>query len=132
MAHNALQAYDTAAKTTTSSRQLEASILFKAARQLQACKNDWDAPDTATRLPEALRYNQRLWTVFQTALTRPDHPLDAQMRLNLLTISAFVDRRTFELLARPDPEKVQALIDINRNLATGLSTSPDLAAKSQP
>ena len=132
MAHNALQAYEAAAKTTNSSRKLEASILFKAARQLQACQAAWDAPDSETRLQEALRYNQRLWTVFQTALVRPDHPLDPQMRLNLLTISAFVDRRTFELLSRPDREKVQALIDINRNLASGLSTDPPPAPEVQP
>lgn len=122
MASNALQMYEDAARTATSSRELEANALFKAARQLEACQLAWQSENGQPRLAEALRYNQRLWTFFQAELERPDHHLDVTLRQNLLGISGFVDRRTFELLARPEPDKVQALIDINRNVAAGLST----------
>jgi len=41
-----------------------------------------------------------------------------------LRLSAFVDKRTFQVMAEPSPDKLQALIDINRNIAAGLSTAP--------
>jgi len=125
MEHSALRAYESAARMSTSTRELEATALFKAARKLEACQRDWNAADRGTRLEEALRYNQRLWTFFQSALSQPDHHLDAALRGNILSLSVFVDRRTFEVMANPDKDGLQALININRNLATGLSAKPD-------
>lgn len=116
-------AYESAAKATASSRELEAAALFKAARQLDSVKQQWDSPDRDRRLTEALRYNQRLWTIFQTELSRPDHGLPVELRTNLLRLAAFVDQRTFELMGRPEREKLQALVDINRNIAAGLASS---------
>ncbi len=124
MEHSALRAYEDAARMSTSTRELEANALFKAARKLEVCQRKWDAADNRLRLEEALRYNQRLWTFFQSALSQPEHHLDAVLRGNILSLSVFVDRRTFEVLARPDKDGLQALIDINRNLATGLSAKP--------
>ena len=114
-------AYDAAQKATASGRELEAAALFKAARRLEAVKAQWDAPDRDALLLEALRYNQRLWTVFQAELERPDHGIPEELRLNLLRLSAFIDRRTFDLMANPEREKLQALIDIDRNIASGLA-----------
>jgi flagellar protein FlaF len=121
MFNSAAQAYDLGSKTTDSNRSLEAAALFKAGRILEACRQEWNAPDRAERLSEALRYNQRLWTLFQAELMRPDHELPAEIRANLLRLSAFVDQRSFEIMAEPDADKLQALIDINRNIASGLS-----------
>ena len=121
MFNSARQAYDQGAKTTTSSRQLEAAALFKCARMLESCQRSWDAPGRAEALDEALRNNLRLWTLFQAELARPEHEMPADMRLNLLRITRFVDKRTFELMADPQPERIQALIEINRNLGAGLS-----------
>lgn len=116
-----VSAYDAARKASTSSRDLEAQALFKAARQLEDCRDQWHAPELDRRLSEALRYNQRLWTFFQAELSRTDHPLPSELRANLLRISAFIDRRTLEILAEPAPGKLQSLIDINRHVAAGLS-----------
>jgi flagellar protein FlaF len=120
-------AYDAAQKATPSGRELEAAALFKAARRLEAVKSHWEAPDRDALLLEALRYNQRLWTVFQAELERPDHGLPDELRLNLLRLAAFIDRRTFDLMANPDREKLQALIDIDRNIASGLAQQPAAA-----
>lgn len=122
MWNDALKSYDAAAKTTASSRELEAAALFKAARLLESCRQEWDAPDRDSRLQEALRHNQRLWSFFQGELSNPDHPMAPDVRVNLLRLSAFVDRRTFELLSHPEPDKLQALIEINRSIASGLAT----------
>ena len=121
MYRSASQAYETVVKQAASGRELEAAALFKAARLLDACRQNWDAADRRQQLTDALRFNQRLWTLFQTDLARPGHALPSDLRVNLLRISAFMDTRTFEILAEPSPDKLQALIDINRNIALGLS-----------
>jgi hypothetical protein len=40
--------------------------------------------------------------------------------LNLLRLSAFVDRQIFAVLADPAPERLQSIIDVNLSLAAGL------------
>jgi len=64
--------------------------------------------------------NQRIWTILQGELAREDNPLPIQLRQDLLTLSVFVDKRTFEVLAYPSPERLDMLIKINLNLAAGL------------
>src|SRR6185503_2989650 len=115
MHRRATAAYESNVKATASSRELEAAALYKGARMLEACQRDWESPERPARLEEALRFNQRLWTLFQTELSRPDHGLPLQLRVNLLRLSEFVDRRTFQLMARATPDKLQVLIDIDRN-----------------
>jgi len=124
MFHDARQAYEQGKKTTDSSRQLEAGALFKTARMLEDCMRDWDAPDRPDRLRNALRHNQRLWTFFQTEITRPDHGLPVDLRRDLLRVSAFIDRRTMEILAKPSREKLGALVEINRQIGSGLAETP--------
>lgn len=122
MFHDPRSAYEAARKASTSSRELEAQALFRAARQLEACRQQWEGDDLERRLEAALRYNQRLWTFFQAELGNPEHDMPREMRANLLRIIAFIDRRTLEVLADPAPAKLQALIDINRHVAAGLAT----------
>lgn len=122
MFRNATQTYEEAGKTTDSNRKLEAQALFKAARMLEECQQAWGAPDVKNRLEAALRYNQRLWTFFQGELLSPAHALPVELRQNLLQISGFVDKRTIEVMAEPGPDKLRALIDINRQIAAGLSS----------
>jgi flagellar protein FlaF len=71
-------------------------------------------------LEEALKYNQKIWTLFQAELAKPDNPLPKKLREDLLSLSAFVDKRIFELLSFPTPEKLTAIININLNIAAGL------------
>jgi flagellar protein FlaF len=117
---NPLDAYQSVERATLSGRELEASVLTKAAMQLQDVRNNWNAPDLTARLDEALRYNQKLWTYLQTELARPENPLPAAIKDNLLSLSAFVDKRTFQLMAFPVAEQLDVLININKNIAAGL------------
>jgi len=117
---NPLQAYDNVEKATTSGRELEASVLSRAARKLRECQQNWDAPDREERLNQALKFNQLVWSIFQGELKKEDNPLDGRLRLDLLRLSAFVDRRLFETMADPAPEKLNIVIDINNNIAAGL------------
>lgn len=119
---SARRAYESGAKSAPSGRELESAALFKAARQLEACRAAWDAPDRGARLDEALRYNQRLWTFFQGELLADGCTLPADLRSNLLRLSAFVDKRTFEMLAQPSADGLRALIEIDRHIASGLAS----------
>jgi len=56
--------------------------------------------------------------------SREDHELPKKLRLDILRLAAFIDRRIFETMAFPSPEKLKIVIDINNNLAAGLRSSP--------
>jgi flagellar biosynthesis activator protein FlaF len=120
MPANPLDAYRNVERATLSQRDLEASVLTKAAAQLQALKDSWISDSLDPRLEDALSYNQRVWTFFQAELTMESNPLPDEVKRNLLALSLFVDRRSFETLAYPAPEKLDALININLNVAAGL------------
>ena len=77
-------------------------------------------PKHTQQLENALRYNQRLWTFFQGEIAADDCALPRELRRNLLLLSAFIDRRTFEVIAAPSPEALQALIEINRQVMSAL------------
>ena len=49
-----------------------------------------------------------------------DNPLPDEIKRNILALSFFVDRRTFDTLAYPAPEKLSILVNINLNVAAGL------------
>ena len=119
-----LRTYESVSKATQSGREIEAAVLTKAAVKLKECQDCWDAPDRDNRLEEALKYNQRIWSIFQSELSREDHELPKKLRLDILRLAAFIDRRIFETMASPAPDKLNIVIDINNNLAAGLRGSP--------
>ena len=119
-----LRAYESVSKATRSGREIEAAVLTKAALKLKKCQDDWNAPDRDNKLDEALKYNQRIWSIFQSELSREDHELPKKLRLDILRLAAFIDRRIFETMASPAPNKLNIVIDINNNLAAGLRGSP--------
>lgn len=103
-----------------SSRELEAAVLTKAAVLLKDCQEKWGAEDHDERLADALRYNQLIWSFFQGELAKPDNPLPKELREDILSLSLFIDKRIFEVLAKPETDKLTAIIDINLNIAAGL------------
>lgn len=120
MPANPLDAYRNVEKATLSQRDLEASVLSKAATRLQSIKDNWSSDQNDALLEDALNYNQKIWSFFQAELTMEDNPLPDEIKHNLLALSLFVDRRTFEVLAYPAPEKLDVLINININVSAGL------------
>ena len=123
MYSNPLRAYETVDKKTMSGRETEAAVLTKAARKLKDCQNSWDASDRDEKLSEALKFNQLVWSILQGELKKEDNPLNRKLRADLLRLSAFIDRRIFETLADPSPEKLNIVININNNIAAGLRES---------
>ncbi len=93
----------------------EAWALLEAARAINQTK---DAPIEEFR--GALRKNWRLWTIFQASLLEPDCSMPDHLRANLLSLANFIDRITAELLVKPEPARITALININRQISEGL------------
>jgi flagellar protein FlaF len=122
--NNALEAYEAVEKTTMSGRETEARVLAKGAQKLKDCQDAWDADNLDERLDAALRFNQRIWSIFQGELVKKDNPLPAKLKADLLSLSAFIDRRIFETMAYPTSDKLTAIININRNIAAGLRGLP--------
>jgi len=120
----ALKAYNSVNKSTMSGRDVEADVLTKAALKLKNCQEHWTANDRDARLKAALNYNQRIWTIFQAELEKPENPLPDALKVDLLRLSVFIDRRTMEMIAYPAPEKLTILININHNIAAGLRSRP--------
>lgn len=118
--NKALNAYKSVEKTTVSGRETEARVLTEAASKLRSCQKNWDSNDRKELLNDALNYNQRIWTIFQAELGKQDNPLPDNIKLDLLRLSSFIDKRIFEVLAYPDPEKLNIIIKINENIAAGL------------
>lgn len=122
--NNAIKEYVGIQKESMSGRELEASVLTKAGLMLKAVQDNWDAPDREAKMLEAIKYNQKVWSFFQAELTEPNHPMPKELRQDLLNLSLFVDKRFFEVMAYPSPEKLSIVIDINFNIAAGLRTTP--------
>src|SRR5580698_6164412 len=112
-------AYARTAQASSSPREVEAQTLLMAARKLVEVQTNWNGPDK--KMQAALLFNRRLWTIFMGAAESNDNPQPLEVRQNILNIAVFVMQRTIEMQKNPTPEKLQSLIDINSNIAAGLS-----------
>lgn len=115
---SAAQAYGKVAKETASPRELEATLLLRAASRLQAVSDAWD--EKQGDLEAALTFNRKLWSVFMTSVTREDNPLPAPVRQNIANLGLFVMNHTMALTINRRHEGLGSLIRINRELAAGL------------
>jgi flagellar protein FlaF len=120
MLQNPVNAYATVQKESMSPRDLEASVLTRAAVMLKQAQDNWDSPDREAKLMDAISYNQKVWSFFQAELSAPENPLPVSIKQDILNLSLFIDKRLIEILASPDPKKLSLVISINNNLAAGL------------
>jgi len=117
---NSLNSYQKVEQATISGRETEARVLTKAAVLLKYCQDNWQAADRREKLHEALSYNQRIWSWIQGELLDDNNPLPKSIKENILSLSVLIDKRIFNVMAYPAPEKLKIIIDINLNLAAGL------------
>lgn len=118
------------------SRETDARALLTAAMRLETAKNEAAATQKSkaamTQLADAIRYNQKIWTIFQVAAHDPSNPLDDELRGLLISLARFVDQVSFRIIGHFMPEEIDSLIGINRTLATGLSKTPTGEAVALP
>jgi flagellar biosynthesis activator protein FlaF len=117
--NNAFKNYQDVEKTTISGRETEARVLTQAAIKLQVCQKNWQDGNFEA-LDAALKYNQKIWSIFQSELAKDDNPLPTEIKRDLLKLAGFIDRRIFETMSFPSPEKLDIIIKINQNIAAGL------------
>lgn len=94
---------------------LEKEALLKAARLLDDARSN---PGDGAALGDALRFNLDLWTIFQADVSDPATPLPDDLKQHLLSLSLFMDHSAADLLNGFDDRTLQAMIDINRTLAS--------------
>lgn len=116
---NAAQAYAKTAQTTSSPREIEAQALLKAANKLQDVMNNWGQP--GADVSSAIMFNRKLWSILLSAVASDENPQPVEVRQNIANIGTFVMSQTVELQLNPQRDMIKPLIDINCNLAAGLS-----------
>jgi len=112
-------AYARTAQTTATPRDIEAQALLKAARKLQDVVANWSTTDAG--LDEALMFNRKLWSIFVGDALNDNNPESVEIRQNIANIGIFVLTQCTALQQIRQVEHLQSLIDINRNIAAGLS-----------
>lgn len=103
-------------------RATEAKALLKAAKQLQDLQKSWDAR-TPQKIEDVLKYNRQIWVLFyENAVNSRDENRPAQLASNVVNLANFVFKRSMEIMAAPESDKLNILININREVANGLMT----------
>lgn len=115
----AARAYARTATTTAAPREIEAQALLKAANKLQEAVNSKD--EMSERTKDALLFNRKLWSIFMSDALRDENPQPLEVRQKIANIGVFVLTQTAALQLSPQLDQFQSLIEINRNLAAGLS-----------
>ena len=95
--------------------EVDAIVLRQAADSLQKAQQ---MPDD-DYFEQTLLYNQLIWTVIQSEMTA-ENPLSEEIKANLVSLSIFVDKQTAKAIGTREPELLDTLIDINRNISLGL------------
>lgn len=118
--------YDTSAKSTTANpREIEARALLRANKQLQALQAKWDSGITAEELTEILTFNRQIWMMFvDTAIENTGEGHSLELRNNIVNLGNFIFKHTIEVMANPKKEKLDILIELNREIAGGLLQNP--------
>lgn len=118
---NASAYYSQPSRQGGSPRETEGRALMEAARRLNMAQQNPEDRDT---MLENVRLNWRLWTIFQSEASSPESPLPAPIKENVIKLCNFVDKQTVDILADPEPGKLDILISINKNIAVGLLANP--------
>jgi flagellar biosynthesis activator protein FlaF len=105
-------------------RETEARALLNCANRLVAAQ---DINNGYEYYIDAIKHNQELWTLFQVMLADPQNPLPRDLKITLLNLSRYVDKVSLRASAEYNPDLLNSLIDINKQIAAGLSTSPEVA-----
>lgn len=120
---NAAAAYGDKVKTTTTNqRELEGQLLIKYAQKMRALQDNWDDISHGD-LDDVLSNNRKLWTLFyDTAIEEKegDQGRPDDLRKNIIALSEYIFNRTIKTLAAPEKNKLDILIDINKEIAAGL------------
>ncbi len=118
MQQQATQAYQQTAKISASPIELEAQLLTKAASKLIHIQKNWVGSEK--ELYPALTYNRKLWSVFLSSVATEDNLLPKEIKENIANLGLFVLNHSMRVQTAPSAQKLDVLININREVAAGL------------
>ena len=90
---NQVAVYTDIHKESLSGRDLESSVLTRAALMLKNCQDNWNAADHEEQLNKAIKFHQQIWSIFQAELASPANLLPKELRQDILSLSLFMDKR---------------------------------------
>ena len=127
---NGYSTYFQAQATVETLRESEAQALLRCALKLEeAQREEVGYFDYCF----AVRQNQKLWTIFQASLLDPETKLPADLIETLKSLSIYIDRRSLRCIGEFDKGLLRVLVDINKQIATGLlQRAESEAATRQP
>lgn len=112
---------------TPDQRETEARVLLKAAQMFKDLQNDWDNSNLEV-IEATLKYNRNIWLMFyDTAVENVDGDRPKDLRSNIVNLANFIFKREIDIMSDPKKEKLDILININREIAAGLMTKPQSA-----
>ena len=109
-------AYQTAQKQSLSGRALEREVFARVTARLAGAGAD------AAALAAALEENRRLWFTIAADLASPKNECPAELKAGLMSLAAFVERHTGNVLAGRGGPGV--LVTVNRHVIEGLNGAP--------
>lgn len=129
---SAASAYDkNAHQNTPDQRELEARVLMKATKSMLDLQEKWGT-HTTEELNEVLTYNRQIWMMFvDTALEDDDPSRSKELRSNIANLGMFIFNHIIDIQAQPEKEKLDVLIQINRDIASGLMNKNKASAREQ-
>jgi len=103
-----------------SQSEVEAGALVRTAARMNEAKKNFNNDKNA--FYEALTRNRKLWTILVSNINEPDNGMSHELRQNLANLAYFIFKQTIRLMAGNDINGVDVLIEINMNVAKGLTS----------
>lgn len=115
---------------STDQRALEGSVLLKSASNLEALARRIEAGEKPSleEIDDTLTNNRKIWQIFLDNAMNEDNGMPLELRNNVASLAVFVFKRTQDILIDTRPEKFTVLVNINRNIASGLMKRPVVPA----
>lgn len=127
--NNPYNTYKSQQQAAEDPRMAEARALLRCAAALEEAQAEGT---TYADYCNAIRLNQKLWTLFQATLMDESNQLPVHLKDILKNLSIYVDGRSLRAFAAHDPRALNVLISINKEIAAGLMESLKTAKPPEP
>lgn len=98
---------------------LKVKTLIKTASLLNDIKDKWDI--NKSQLENILNDNYKFWEIFAKDVSHDIDINSSELKYSIANFANYVFKKTRDILANPNSESISELVDINMNVAKGLS-----------
>ncbi|VAW08003.1 hypothetical protein MNBD_ALPHA05-2438 [hydrothermal vent metagenome] len=117
----ARRAYETSAKSTGTPRSVEYNLFLRLTSALSSAEEN--RTNNHSSYIDALSWNLDLWTTIGADVSSDENALPASLRGQLFYLFEFTQYYTKRLLSGDASLSAEPLIEINRNIMTGLNVA---------